>query len=216
MCQSPLTDNCFHADSSRKLSQTPVTPATGATPATPATPATSGLNTTPLRYNATLLGISEISNEQADSIKAALNMTFSEPYPADIVVSSNTSPEDDRLTLIILVYPRTAADTKHLQTVLQETDTQPTFLRNLVREAELPVTNVQVNSVTLQGNTLLGGNPVTGSSLAGEQCNCQLSHHLHSGDMPLHAILHSHFIMALCVWSGRSICYACHVTRTPQ
>ena len=133
----------------------------------PATTPTASTSTSHLRYNVTLLGISEISNEDADGIKRALNMTFPQPQPAEIVVSSNTAPEDDRLTLIILVYPASNGDIKHLQTVLEETDTRSTFLRNLIREADLRVDNVQVNSVTLQGNSQIGGRPVTGTSLAG-------------------------------------------------
>lgn len=152
-----LATGSAHA-SGRTLAQVPASPAT--TPTVP--PSTSHL-----RYNVTLLGVSEISNEEADGIKSALNMTFTRPQPAEIVVSSNTAPEDDRLTLIILVYPASTGDIKHLQIVLEETETRSTFLRNLNREADLHVENVQVNSVTLQGNSQIGGRPVTGTSLAG-------------------------------------------------
>lgn len=109
-------------------------------------------------------------------------MTFPQPQPSEIVVSSDAFPQDDRLTLIILVYPASTGDTKHLQTVLEESGTRSTFLRNLNREADLPVTNVQVNSVTLQASSQLGVTPVTGTSLAGiaYQHYCSLLLHAES------------------------------------
>lgn len=152
-------NSCSRAASGRTLAQVPASAATTPTAST---------STSHLRYNVTLLGISEISNEEADGIKSALNMTFTQPQPAEIVVSSNTAPEDDRLTLIILVYPASTGDIKRLQNVLEETESRSAFLRNLNREADLHVENVQVNSVTLQGNSQIGGRPVTGTSLAGK------------------------------------------------
>ena len=124
-------------------------------------------DTTPLQFNVTLGGLSEISSEQGSRIRAALSSSLTQPEAADVAVSSNTIVQDDQLTLIILVYPSSDADSATLQSELEAVATGNQFTDNL-RAMDIPVTTVTVNSVKPQPASQSAERaPVTGSSLAG-------------------------------------------------
>ncbi|DBA69798.1 hypothetical protein WJX79_007176 [Trebouxia sp. C0005] len=124
-------------------------------------------DTTPLQFNVTLGGISEISSDQASRIQSALSSSLVQPEAADVAVSSNTIVQDDQLTLIILVYPSSDADAATLQSELEALATGNQFTDNL-RAMDIPVTTVTVNSVKPQpASQSVQRAPVTGSSLAG-------------------------------------------------
>jgi hypothetical protein len=124
-------------------------------------------DTTPLQFNVTLGGLSEISSDQASRIQAALSSSLTQPEAADVAVSSNTIVQDDQLTLIILVYPSSDADSATLQSELEAVATGNQFTDNL-RAMDIPVTSVTVNSVKPQPASQSAQRaPVTGSSLAG-------------------------------------------------
>ncbi len=124
-------------------------------------------DTTPLQFNVTLGGLSEISSDQASRIQAAISSSLTQPEAADVAVSSNTIVQDDQLTLIILVYPSSEADSATLQSELEAVATGNQFTDNL-RAMDIPVTTVTVNSVKPQPASQSAQRaPVTGSSLAG-------------------------------------------------
>ena len=124
--------------------------------------------TTPLQFNVTLGGISEISQQQASQIGEALRASLTAPEASSVAVSSNTIVHDDMLTLIILVYPTSDADAATLQSQLEALGSGSTFEDNL-NSADVRVTSVTVNSVKPQAsNQSIERAPVTGSSLAGK------------------------------------------------
>lgn len=127
------------------------------------------LSTTPLQVNATFIGISTVSNEDAILIKNALNESITTPRPSEVVVSANPAAksEEDRVTLVILVYPKSTADTAQLQSHLEARNQSVTWLQLLNTAGMDRLDNIQVNSVTLQSSVNPGGKPVTGTSLLG-------------------------------------------------
>ena len=129
------------------------------------------ISTTPLRVNATFIGISAVSNEDALAIKSTLNASITTPKPLEVVVSSNPAAkaEVDRVTLVILVYPKSTADTAQLQSHLEARNQSVTWLQLLNAAGMDRLDNIQVNSVALQSSVNPGGKPVTGASLLGGQ-----------------------------------------------
>lgn len=118
-------------------------------------------------FNVTLGGISEISQQQANSIGEALRDSLNEPNASDISVSSNTIVHDDMLTLIISVYPSADSASATLQSELEALGSSNILADNL-RSADIQVTSVTVNSVVPQAaSQSIQRAPVTGSSLAG-------------------------------------------------
>ena len=147
-------------------------------------------DSTPLQFNITLGGISEISQQQAGQIKEALGASLTRPGASDIVVSSNTIVHDDMLTLIILVYPASDADAATLQSELEALGTGTTFttFRDNLRSAGIQASSVTVNSVRPQpASQSVQRAPVTGSSLAGKSASCASRV---APDCILHMLLH--------------------------
>lgn len=123
-------------------------------------------DSTPLALNITLVGVTVIKPEQAGLIRDALLDTLPEPKPSQAAVSSNTAIQDNTLTLIILVYPPSDANSSSLQHSLQALDTSGFSSR--LNAVQLPTTSIRVNSVTPQPQNQYQRDPLTGTSLAGQ------------------------------------------------
>ena len=119
-----------------------------------------------MALNITLVGVTVIKPEQADLIRDALLETLPKPKPLQAAVSSNTAIQDNTLTLIILVYPPSYANSSSLQDSLQALDTSGFSSR--LNAVQLPTTSIKVNSVTPQPQNQYQRDPLTGTSLAGQ------------------------------------------------
>ena len=124
-------------------------------------------DTIALEFNVTLGSVSIITADQAEDIETALTKSLAPHQTKGIVVSSNTIVQDNQLTLIILVYPSSNADTAALQSDLEELAAGTKFAANL-KDSGIPVSTVTINSVKPQiTNQGAERAPVSGSSLAG-------------------------------------------------
>ncbi|KAL3141310.1 hypothetical protein ABBQ32_004901 [Trebouxia sp. C0010 RCD-2024] len=121
---------------------------------------------TPLALNITLVGITLIKPEQADRIPEALLNTLPEPKPRQVVVSSNTASKDDKLTLIILVYPPASADASLFNSSLWKLDTAA--FSNRLNDFEVTTSSVILNSIAPQPQRQYQRDPLAGASLAGQ------------------------------------------------
>lgn len=112
------------------------------------------------------MGISLLKPEQAERIPEALLVTLSEPKPRQVVVSSNTASKDDKLTLIILVYPPASADASLFNSTLWKLDTSA--FSDRLNDFEVRTTSVIVNSIAPQPQRQYQRDPLAGASLAGQ------------------------------------------------
>ena len=116
------------------------------------------------------MGVTVIKPEQADLIREALLATLPEPKPLQAVVSSSTAIKDDTLTLIILVYPPSSANSSSLRDSLEKLDT--TGFSSRLNAVQLPTTTTIVNSALPQPQNQYQRHPLTGTSLAGQAMSC--------------------------------------------
>ena len=111
------------------------------------------------------MGISLIKPEQAERIPEALLDTLPEPKPKQVVVSSNTASQDDKLTLIILVYPPASVDAPSFNSTLWKLDTSA--FSDRLNDLAVTTTSVILNSVVPQPQRQYQRDPLAGTSLAG-------------------------------------------------